>query len=252
MQWTVDECLLLGWSNVAAVKTLGLGTSIMPSTSLVYQPCMSPRENCSECEDNDSTNSPAVGSWSLNITNASKNESLPINFLSSGDVDLNQTSLANLSSILPSAMTQPDVLQFWKIINWIFVSLYWTGLYDLGQVSPISYDTGTPTSIPPTNNIFVNPDLFNNYTSFLNNYILPNLGQEPLQNYQPISNKNQLEAQPTVFYRSYLCQQKQWKEPLNAAVAIIAGLYSLLASGWHTLRFLLMQFIYTRWARKST
>src|SRR5215475_5849909 len=100
-----------------------------------------------------------MGNWSLDIVNSVTNGTTPVGFLPSGDVDLTRTIAGNLNVVLP-ALAQSDVLQFWKLINWIFVSLYWTSLYDLGQISPTSYATDTPMAIPPTYNIFVNPDLF--------------------------------------------------------------------------------------------
>ena len=125
-------------------------------------------------------------------------------------------------------MTESDVIQFWKLVNWIFVSLYWTILYDVGQISPLT-PADNPDFLPSTNNIFINASLFKTYSSFLNDTILPKLRQEHLQDFKPISDTNQLKPRNTTFLRSYSCQKKQWKEPLNAALSIMAAWYTLLA-----------------------
>lgn len=131
--------------------------------------------------------------------------------------------------------TNMDASTFWKAINWVYVSLFWTSLYDLGQTSSTVYWTNTifllnATALPSTNNIFVNPGLFSEYSSFLQNEIAPRLNYT-LQ-FKPVTNENLAEPVNTTLVRSYSCVQRKQKDPIAIAVSILVANYSLIVGAY--------------------
>ena len=106
-------------------------------------------------------NTPANDYWELQLFSRPVNDldtnTTYITFLSNGSIDLSRTLqsdidnanilLAPVISSLQAGTNQ--TLDFWRLINFAFVSRYWTVLSDLGQISPtISDATGTATTIP--------------------------------------------------------------------------------------------------------
>jgi hypothetical protein len=96
------------------------------------------------------------------------------------DFTLANTLLAPTISLLRSQAGSD--MDFWKLINRLMISFYWSYLADLGQIAPTTYmpsaysvtaDFTQPTLYPPTNNIFVNNTPFQLYSSYLNDTIFP-------------------------------------------------------------------------------
>jgi hypothetical protein len=201
------------------------------------------------------TNTPAADHWTLFMfyvpLNGSTEYALPIVFLPTGELDLSRTNardlqLANniLSPTVAFLNTLQPNLDIWKLLNWLFVSNYWTILADLGQVAPTTYHlsdvsqsgsvgsvnlSGTaPTVYPPTNNIFVNESLFEIYQSYLRNEILlslaPSLFVPP---FAPLNSTNLLEPQDVEFVQRYSCSRRQGKSFLDAVVSVLVAQYSL-------------------------
>jgi len=152
-------------------------------------------------------NTPAGDHWTLSVQFIRSNESLlsdginiPIVFLPTGEIDFTRTSADNLSivnailsptiSLLQDMASESDVeLDFWRLINWLYVESYWIMLTAFGQYSPTIYDNtpdslapnfSTALSYPPTNNIFVNNTLYEIYSEFTLNTVLPLVGMHPL------------------------------------------------------------------------
>jgi hypothetical protein len=198
-----------------------------------------------------SINSPANNYWTLYIqyTSYQYNETspniIPITFDSStlGQIDLTRTSPADLAKV--NTFLEPtrlllgvDVTIFWKLVNWIIVGYYWTILNDLGQISPTIYAPIPPqplpdwyqinfshaTSLPSTNNIFLNETLFDIYSTFLSEIILPNFHLRSPE-FLSISSKNQLQPRIVTFVRSYTCQVRQWKSVVEAVISVAASIY---------------------------
>jgi hypothetical protein len=188
-------------------------------------------------------NSPAYNTWALNLTyslNSGASSNAAIVFLANGDIDMNQTTsgdYGNANAVFQPFMTATnmDAQTFWKAINWIYVSLFWTSLYDLGQVSTTIYWTNTifllnATALPTTNNIFVNSSLFDEYSSFLETEIVPRLNYT--LEFSPVTNKNRAEPVNTTFVRSYSCLQRTQKDPIAIAVSILVADYSLIVGAY--------------------
>jgi hypothetical protein len=194
--------------------------------------------------DDGSINSPAQGNWTLNIINKKTNHTAPISFLPTGDVDTTKTPLANLTAFLGQSFPQGNLNGFWKMLNWIVVSLYWTTLYDVGQISPTFYSP-TPEDIssyqffyhaqrlPSTFNIFEDEDLFSTYSTFLRKNVLtlPPLNYT-LPDFQPINATNRLQESSITFLRSYSCELRKTKEAIDLAVGFITAFWVFLHAGW--------------------
>lgn len=177
-----------------------------------------------------STNSPANDFWSLNITymflNSQTVNNVGITFLPNGTIDQTRTSAADLqnANVLPSTVSPSNISTFWTKMNWIYVSLYWTVLYDLGQIAPTVYVNQSDTAImlPSSNNIFINPSLFNTYSTILDENILPDQGYS-LPKFSPVGQTNRLLPHGTTFLQSYSCRQRKRKELLSALISIMAA-----------------------------
>src|SRR5271163_4134584 len=121
---------------------------------------------------------------------------MKITFLPTGKVDTTLTPTSNLT--LANAILSPTIqtitnlaanrripnFDFWELMNWMFVSHYWTLLLDFGQVAPSTflYDASGnlvnygPVQYAPTNNIFVNETLFETYSTYLQSTVLQLFG----------------------------------------------------------------------------
>src|SRR5579862_9537149 len=147
-------------------------------------------------------NSPADNYWTLVFQFTRQNETISrnasITFSSStgriafdrtlgSDLGIISTLLAPSTTILENyAATRGITVDVTRYMSWLIVSYYWTILASLGQVAPINYpplrfaalpdfrvDFTQPTSYSETNNPFVNQTVFENYSSFLQETILP-------------------------------------------------------------------------------
>ena len=194
-------------------------------------------------------NTPANNRWFLNILTRSTNDTLfesPIAFLPNGAIDFRTTSIQQYEDT--TAIFQPTIeadfessFSFWKAINWIFVSLYWTVLADLGQVAPTIYypwdQLGNSTAMPPTNNIFVNKTLFQEYSMYLTNNVLPLLNLS-IAEFLPVDDKNHLKVQNATFVRSYACLNRRTKAPLNLLISVGVADYALILGVYKLTMFL--------------
>ena len=149
-----------------------------------------------------------------------------------------ETLLKSAISNLPLPKFIVEGIDHWRFLNWLFVGYYWALLYDLGQESPVNYanlphqplpgwyqkNFTQVINLPSTNNIFVNNDLFQNYSSYLLESILPLLGL-PLPEFAPLDDRNYLQPQSTTFIRSYSCELRQPKAPFTAIADIVPPVY---------------------------
>lgn len=120
-----------------------------------------------------SSNTPANDYWTLELSYASNTgptlQFLYIAFLPNGSVDTLHTPaghLENATNLLAPTITYlqsttSTKFDFWQMINWLYVTLYWTMLADLGQAVPTIYpfngfgnfNFSSPVNYLPTNNI---------------------------------------------------------------------------------------------------
>ena len=188
-------------------------------------------------------NSPANDHWTLSISYSLNNETtdryVEVVFLSTGEIDFMQTpALTAANDLLAPTIalvrshTSPQ-FDFWKLMNWLFVSVYWTILNDLGQISPTHYifDGGVdclpnfsrPIQYLPTNNIFFNASLFNIYSAYLRNTIAPFLNFSTTAEILPLDNdNNHLRPVERTFLRSYSCIERRLKAPISWIFSVIA------------------------------
>jgi hypothetical protein len=123
------------------------------------------------------------------------------------------------------------------LINWLYVSIFWLTLYDMGQISSVSYgisgsvDFSSPTFHTSANNIFVNNTLFQSYSSYLRNVILEStfFQLSYLPDFLPLSNTNSLKPIDTPIYRTYSCSKRQLKGWFSVLISVLAADYALLA-----------------------
>lgn len=186
--------------------------------------------------------SPANGSWELTLfttpLNAVDPNAVYITFLPNSSVDTALTDESNLTfakDVLSWAQTglhnRTNVtVEILELVNWLFVSIYWTMFIDLGQVSPTITTPDGDITIPTTNNIFANPDLFNIYSSYLNDTVIPIVfGTSAIfPQFELPSNINSLNVSKTTFIRSYACNQRKWKSRLERVVSVILADYALI------------------------
>lgn len=195
--------------------------------------------------DGSTGTSPSDDHWSLNISYTLFNDQIPnlldIAFLPNGTIDLTSTSKTDLDRasliFLPAEVVPANVLNFWMKLNWIYVSLFWTILYDLGQIVPSVFppQENGDVSLPSTNNIFINASLFDIYSSVLVNDILPDLIDlnYSLMDFSPINNTNHLQPVGTIFWQSYSCVQRTRKQYLRLVIVLIATDISFMLFGYH-------------------
>jgi hypothetical protein len=206
-------------------------------------------------------NTPANDHWTMTVSYTLNSEvsarSLNITFLSTGQIDFNHASRADYDTANNLLEPTTSLLQayvgqnfnFLELTNWLFVSIYWTYLADLGQVRPTSYirereqygiaivDFSKPTSYPVTNNIFINETLFEIYSSYLRTVILPLLNYS-LPEFSPIGADNHLKPVETTFGRSYSCSERQLKTPLNFLISVLAADYVLIIGVYRLVIFI--------------
>jgi len=174
---------------------------------------------------------------------------IPIVYLASGEIDTIRTSSVNLS--IANALLEPAVAQlrfkaalegkhfdFWEFANWMFVGFYWTMLADVGQLEPINYAPITVSPLSRLNTVnmtditvydskhnwFVNQTLYQRYSNYLIDIILPVLGL-PSPQIANLSDTNRLQPDRTTFVRSYDCEIRGWKHPIEAIIAISTTVY---------------------------
>jgi hypothetical protein len=112
-----------------------------------------------------------------------------------------------------------EEVDFWGMINWLFVSFYWTSLSEVGQISPTTYkkrmrgaycrDFDQPTALPPTN-IFINATLFDIYSSYFRKTIIPALNYSSPR-FRQLDENNRLHESERTFIRTYSCLERRIK-----------------------------------------
>jgi hypothetical protein len=117
--------------------------------------------------------------------------------------------------------------QFWELINWLFVSVYWTALYDVGQLSTYDInDSGQTVQFPTGSNIFVNETLFKEYASYFENTVAPFAGT--LLAPDALTFDQPLEAVDTQIVKSYQCVEQRLRSPFSLIISIIVADYALI------------------------
>jgi len=194
-------------------------------------------------------NAMASNSWVLLFRYTRNNETtdttIPIFFLPTGAIDNTRTSELALSTIetilAPSlrllnqtAIQQGVDVDFWKLVNFIFIGYHWLMLANLGQISPTIYapilfppapewyrvNFTNVKSYTPINNIFINETLFEIYTNFLRDTILPLLNYSSPR-FAPLGDGNTLQMEQTTFIKSYDCQVRTLRSPVVAMFLIV-------------------------------
>lgn len=186
-------------------------------------------------------NTPANDYWILEIgytrTAGPPQRYSHMAFLPNGSLDLDHTLPSDLeftNKLLAPTMKflQVTPVQFWEVINWIFVTFYWTILADLGQIVPITYpidQNGQPvlsstSNYLPTNNIFLNETLYQIYSS---SSFLQRIGFPP-----PLDRTIGAGLPNMTFIKSYSCTQRQLKPPINFIISVAVADYALIMGGY--------------------
>ena len=199
-------------------------------------------------------NTPANDYWELQLSSRPVNDldtnTTYITFLPNGSIDLSRTLQSDidnanslLAPVISSLQAQTNqTLDFWKLINWAFVSRYWTVLSDLGQISPTIMDaTGTETPFLPTNNIFINQELFSIYASYLRDTIVPLVSPgSSIPQFNILTDENSLKAENQTFIRSYDCVQRVLKTPLSLLVSLLVADFTLIIGAYSITIFIAM------------
>jgi len=211
-------------------------------------------------------NTPAEDNWVVNVVYEYQNETMPhkidINFAPDGTIDYSKTKKSDLeivntvmqpmiTNVEIAAMRQGIVVDFWRIVNWLFVSSYWALLADLGQTTATTYpslpsfqgyylmDFSSPIHHPETNNIWVNDTLYGIHSELLLGTIMPLLGSPvPLATFAPLNETNRIHPTTTTFWRTYTCTIRKLKAPLPAIVSIIISDYAFVKGGYSLFIFL--------------
>jgi hypothetical protein len=201
-------------------------------------------------------NTPANDTWTLNVFQISNTQPIRLTFsVSTGQIDTTLTSTGDLSqaaALLPASFSANNITTFWSTINWLYVSLYWTVLYDFRQTTPFYYPQlshpgadlfSYAQELPSTNNIFTNPGIFDTYNTFLRT--LPNIASLGLDDFAPLTSTPNNILQPkenVTFLINYDCQELVQKSAASIVQAVLVGTFVFvqalyggiaLALGWY-------------------
>ena len=171
------------------------------------------------------------------ILNSQIPTAVNLTFLPNGTIDTARTSTNDLEEasivFIPSTLTPANISTFWTKVNWIYVSLFWTILYDLGQIAPTFSNQSVSTLLPSTNNIFIDASLFDTYSQVLQNSILPDLNST-LPDFSRVNDTNRLQPGiQSIFLQSYSCLQRTRKEILRFIVLVLTADISFMLAGSH-------------------
>lgn len=202
-------------------------------------------------------NTPAGDHWRLEVSYANISGSSPqylhIAFLPNGSIDTTHTNPDDLEQA--STLLEPEFsnlsnqtkvnFDYWQLINWLYVSYYWLYLADLGTVAPTIYYRSpngnivfsSPTTYPPTNNIFLNSTLFHIYSSIAQNTILPMLNLTLGELVFPTTRDDVQDLPETTFVQNYLCTERRLKSPLSFLISVIAADYAFIMGGYSLIIF---------------
>jgi len=222
-------------------------------------------------------NTPADDNWVLNVIYEYQNETMPhkidINFVWDGTIDFSKTKsdleIVNalmqpmVTNVEIAAMRQGIVVDFWRIVNWLFVSSYWGLLADLGQTTSTTYsslpsfqgyylmDFSSPVHHPETNNIWVNDTIYGIYSELLLGTIMPLLGSPvPLATFAPLNDTNRIHPATTTFWRTYTCNVRELKAPVPAIASIIVSDYAFIKGGYSLFIFFASWYEKRRYRRR--
>jgi len=169
--------------------------------------------------------------------------SLYLWFLPNGTLDTTRTDPGNLTNanlvLAPVNQTVSGAaaslkipnFDFWQLISWMFVSQYWTGLLDFGQISgPALFDAqGNAVPGTPTYNIFVNETLFQGYQSYLRTTVLPLFGYT-VPAFNPLSDTNQLNDSVVSLEVLYFCTDVQLKDAAGVVISLIVADWAMITA----------------------
>jgi len=153
--------------------------------------------------------------------------------------DLLEPTISQLNNIAKAAGVSVNI---YELLNWMFVTQYWSLLYSMGQTVPTIYphnytfpDSYYPLNVGSTNNIYTNATLFSYYTNYMLDTVIPLLyfnyyvGASP---FQPLEPNNTLTPYPTAYRFGYTCVEAQVKSPLSMIVAIITSATVILNASY--------------------
>ena len=205
-------------------------------------------------------NTPAGEYWTLYVAYSRYMALRPetriaIAFLPTGEIDsahTNNDTLTTANALLdPTVQILQNILgkntfDIWKFLNWIIVTGYWGFLADLGQTAPTAYDLTVPNSpqpvaFPSTNNIFINETLFEIYSGYFNNTLLPFVEKFfHAGRYPPVllNDANRLTRTETTLLRSYTCTMRQLRSGLGLVIAVISADYALIVGAYSVVSFI--------------
>lgn len=188
-----------------------------------------------------------------------------VTFLPTGELDTTNTVSVDLATepLAPTiayirVMSGDIKFDLWKLLNWMCVSYYWIVLYDFGKLAPTSYrykhipglyvtpfgypDYSEPIFYSATNNIFVNQTLFDIYSSYIRDTIIPAFRQNSFNlsapDYLPLSDDNHLEPIPMVIARRYACTTRRMKGWASVLLQVLVADYAFIVGGYSIAIFL--------------
>jgi hypothetical protein len=210
-------------------------------------------------------NTPADGGWYIKVGNTDlwgdSQEGINIVFLPTGEVDKSTENLDFVNSQFDVAIKKTfdnNPENFWRFVNWFFVSEYWLTLYDCGQIAPMSYEYNSqkqvnlslPKSFNEMYNIFVNNTLFQIYQSYLREIVVPIFGEHLglnrasnssnyiLPQFASLNDTNQLQPVNETIYREYSCAKRQIKSWFSLIISVFAANYAIIAGAYKILIFI--------------
>lgn len=181
-------------------------------------------------------------------------EVIEVTYLPNGTIDpsiTNQTYLDEVNGLLaPTISAARDLfndpeLDVWQLFNFMFVSIYWIFLADFGQIAPTTYpytqssiwegypSFTSPTQFPPTNNLFYNQTLFDDYGIYLYETILPFVEKKYNINVSLPATSGldfkAIEPIPMTFVRGYTCSERELKEWVTVLVEVLVSDWAFLS-----------------------
>ena len=184
----------------------------------------------------------------------SQEKYVEVTFLPTGEIDMTSNPYAAENISLAGSLLAPGfaglqsltptlTIDFLKQANWGFVSAYWLALYDFGQLVPMTYEYTTssvnfssPITYSSSNNIFLNDTLFQIYSSYLRDDMMPLLREYlpsgPLPEFLPLDESNRLEPRTSTLLKSYSCTERQRKGWFSFIFSVLAADYGLIAGGY--------------------
>ena len=138
-----------------------------------------------------------------------------------------------------------ESIDLWQLINWMFVTQYWTLLYDFGEIQPTIYKRNDtiprvfiPYVFPETNNIFINETLFEIYARYFRDTVIPLLTgmYQPDLTFQPLGANNRLRSTAVAFDMAYYCIESELKSPLSLVIALLVADLSMFQTAYTVIK----------------